>query len=57
MRWPPKSERGEDAALGGNRQFVDLNGLSWREAIGIFEAETNLVSRVEGPRIPSKSMT
>lgn len=47
MRWPAKSERGEDAALGGNRQFADLTGLAWSEAADIFEVETALIARIE----------
>lgn len=53
-RWPAKSEHGEDAALGGNRQFANMNGLSWREAIEIFEVETELIARIEQSSDPEQ---
>src|SRR5581483_2391404 len=54
MRWPAKSERGEDAALGGNRQFADLYRLAWREAAEILDAESTLIERIEKSSDPEQ---
>jgi hypothetical protein len=47
IRWPVRSESTDESGLGCNRLYVDLHGLSWREAKRVFHVETDLVSRIE----------
>lgn len=47
LRWPEPGEAVDDYGLGGNREYVDLRGLTWREVSETMAAEEELLSRYE----------
>lgn len=47
LRWPLRDEASEDAGLGGNRDYIDLRYLSWRDASRVLEREREMMRRIE----------
>jgi hypothetical protein len=47
LRWPEPGQAMEDYGLNGNREYVDLRGLTWREVSEILAVEEELLRGYE----------
>jgi hypothetical protein len=52
LGWPGRGEAACDASLGGNPEYTDLRGLSWKDAKRIFEIESEMIRRIENASDP-----
>ncbi len=46
LRWPARSETIEDAALGGNQEYRDLQGVGWRDVAEMIAKDAVYVRRL-----------
>jgi hypothetical protein len=47
LSWPGRGEADDESSLGLNRSYMDLRGYTWAEAKQAFEAENELIVRLE----------
>ena len=47
LGWPARGEASEDSGLGGNRDYIDLRQVSWKDASRVFELEREMMRRIE----------
>lgn len=54
LRWPGHREVDDESNPAGNRQYVDLRGMSWDDAIAVFELEGQLIERIATAATPER---
>lgn len=47
LEWPTPRQAADDYGLGGNREYMDLRGLTWSEVFETIALEDALLSRYE----------
>lgn len=52
VSWPEPRAAEDDSGLGGNREYMDLRGLSWSEAVRVSRLEGDLIARIESATDP-----
>ena len=46
LSWPEPGEAMDEGYLGGNRSYIDLRYLSWKEALRVYELEEEYIKLI-----------
>ena len=52
LAWPVRGEAVSGRGMGGNRDYIDLRNVSWCQAKRVYEAESEIIARIEASADP-----